>query len=91
MITALFVEKNGCYYNLRDIDPWDKERDARTYIGFNPVIAHPPCQRWGKMARVNFSRWGGKHNKPTLSKKEANSTPLRFRNELIKLVKVITI
>ena len=44
------------------IDCWDEERDARMYIGFNRVIAHPPCQRWGKMAKVNFARWGGKHN-----------------------------
>ncbi len=64
MIAALFVEKNGGYYNLRDVDPWDKDRDARKYIGFDPVIAHPPCQRWGKMAKVNFARWGGKHNVP---------------------------
>jgi len=64
MIAALFVEKNGCYYDLSNVDPWDKERDARKYIGFDPVIAHPPCQRWGKMAKVNFSRWGGKHNAP---------------------------
>jgi hypothetical protein len=62
MISALFVEKNGCYYGLDNVDPWDKERDAREYIGFNPVVAHPPCHRWGKMAKVNQARWGGKHN-----------------------------
>ena len=28
------------------------------------MIAHPPCQRWGKLAAVNFSRWGGKHLAP---------------------------
>jgi hypothetical protein len=64
MISALFVETNGCYYGLPEIDPWDEDRDARRYIGFNPVIAHPPCHRWGKMAKVNFSKWGGKHNAP---------------------------
>jgi len=64
MISALFVEKNGVYSGLQNVDPWDEERDARRYIGFNPVVAHPPCQKWGKMAKVNFSRWGGKHNVP---------------------------
>lgn len=64
MISALFVEKNGVYFNLPNVDPWDEERDARKYVGFNPVVAHPPCQKWGKMARVNFARWGGKHNAP---------------------------
>lgn len=49
MIAALFVEKNGCYFNLPDIDCWDEERDARKYPGSYPVVAHPPCQRWGKM------------------------------------------
>lgn len=49
MIAALYVEKNGSYYGLPEIDPWDEERDARLYDGPYPVIAHPPCQRWGKM------------------------------------------
>ncbi len=49
MIAALYVEKNGCYFNLTGIDPWDQERDARLYNGPHPVIAHPPCQRWGKL------------------------------------------
>lgn len=49
MIAALYVQKNGCYVNLPGVDPWDEERDARKYNGPYPVIAHPPCQRWGKM------------------------------------------
>lgn len=49
MIAALFVETNGAYFGLQDIDPWDQLRDARLYSGPNPVVAHPPCQRWGKM------------------------------------------
>ena len=64
MITALFVQPDGCYIGLDCIDPWDEQRDARLYDGDNPVIAHPPCQLWGKMARVNYARWGGEHNKP---------------------------
>tara|TARA_R110000851_G_C12841544_1_gene541820 strand:+ start:113 stop:700 length:588 start_codon:yes stop_codon:yes gene_type:complete len=64
MIAALFVQPKGCYYGLDDIDPWDEHRDARLYSDIHPVIAHPPCQLWGKMARVNYSRWGGLHNKP---------------------------
>lgn len=49
MIAALYVETNGCYYGLPNVDPWDKERDARLYRGPWPVVAHPPCQRWGKL------------------------------------------
>ncbi len=49
MIAALYVRTNGAYFNLLGIDPWDIKRDARNYAGPHPVIAHPPCQRWGKM------------------------------------------
>ena len=37
MIAALYVETNGCYFNLPGVDPWDITRDARTYAGPHPV------------------------------------------------------
>lgn len=46
-IAALYVLTNGHYFNLNDVDPWDANRDARQYRGPYPVVAHPPCQRWG--------------------------------------------
>ena len=49
MIAALYVERGGAYYGLPDVDPWDQARDARAYDGPHPVVAHPPCQRWGKL------------------------------------------
>lgn len=49
-IAALFVETNGCYFGLNGVDPWDRDRDARKYPGPHPVVAHPPCQRWCKLA-----------------------------------------
>ena len=64
MIAALFVQTDGCYFNLDGVDPWDEGRDARKYRGPYPVIAHPPCQLWGALASVNYARWGGNHNKP---------------------------
>lgn len=48
MIAALYVETDGCYFGLSYVDPWDKSRDARTYAGPHAVVAHPPCQRWGR-------------------------------------------
>ncbi len=63
-VAALYVETGGCYFGLPDVDPWDEARDARLYAGPWPVVAHPPCQRWGSMAFVNHMRWGGDHNRP---------------------------
>lgn len=57
MIAALFVEKNGCYVGLPDVEAWDIDRDARKYRGPHRVIAHPPCQRWGRF-------WHGSTRKP---------------------------
>ena len=57
-VAALFVQTGGHYFGLPDIDPWDAERDARTYDGPCPVVAHPPCSRWCQLAHVNQKRWG---------------------------------
>jgi hypothetical protein len=62
-LAALFVSKDSIYKKLI-VDFYDVDRDARTYSGELPVIAHPPCQLWGKMARVNYARYGGEHNRP---------------------------
>lgn len=48
MIAALYVDATGCYANLPGVDAWHEARDARLYTGPHPVVAHPPCQRWGK-------------------------------------------
>lgn len=48
MISALYVQTDGCYYGLPNVDPWDIHRDARKYDGPWPVVAHPPCERWGR-------------------------------------------
>lgn len=49
MIAALYVDPRGSYAGLPGIDLWDEARDARRYAGPHPVVAHPPCQRWGKL------------------------------------------
>jgi hypothetical protein len=65
MIAALYVAHGGTYCDLRGVEPWGlPERDARTYAGPWPVVAHPPCQLWTNLARVNFKRYGGEHNRP---------------------------
>jgi hypothetical protein len=59
VIAALFVETNGCYFCLPNVDPWDKERDARLYAGPHPVVAHPPCERFGNWAGPQAGQDGG--------------------------------
>ena len=44
-VAALYVETDGCYFDLNGVDPWDISRDARNYPGPHPVVAHSPCQR----------------------------------------------
>lgn len=59
MIAALFVQKGGAYYGLEGVDPWDVARDARRYAGPYPVVAHPPCSRWCRLAGLVEARWSG--------------------------------
>lgn len=51
-VAALYVDKRGSYANMPDVDPWDAERDARLYAGPHPVVAHPPCGPWGRLAHM---------------------------------------
>lgn len=56
-IAALYVQADGVYADLPGVDPWPEARDARCYAGPHPVVAHPPCQRWGRF-------WHGSPRKP---------------------------
>ena len=58
-IAALYVATDGCYFDLEGVDPWDEARDARAYAGPYPVVAHPPCERFGRWAGENVGEDGG--------------------------------
>lgn len=49
-MAALYVDPAGVYANLPNVEVWDEARDARTYDGPWPVVAHPPCSRWCQLA-----------------------------------------
>lgn len=58
-VVALFVDAVGVYPQLLPAHQcWDAARDARTYAGPHPVVAHPPCHLWVNMAAVNWKRYG---------------------------------
>ena len=63
-VAALFVQPDGCYSGLTDVDPWPEHPRREAIFWTNAVVAHPPCQLWGAMAVVNYTRWGSEHNKP---------------------------
>lgn len=81
-VAALYVERGGPYFGRPDVDPWDKDRDARKYAGPHPVVAHPPCGPWGELrhlykgnehdcaglALAAVRRWGGVMEHPHKSK-----------------------
>ena len=59
-VAARFVAKSSTYWTVDGVDAWDESRDARSYPGPLPVVAHPPCSRWCRLAGLVEARWGHK-------------------------------
>lgn len=62
-VAALFVDPFGAYLECAGVDMWDESRDAMLYNGPHPVVAHPPCARWCKMAKMIAKRFPGRAEK----------------------------
>jgi hypothetical protein len=45
-VAVLCVSPKSIYKRLPFVDAYDKARDARTYFGDDPIVAHPPCRAW---------------------------------------------
>lgn len=60
MIAVLFARGDSYYKTMPDTDVYDIERDARTWPGGTPLVAHPPCRAWGRFAHVAKPREGEK-------------------------------
>lgn len=81
-VAALYVAPWGPYMGMPDVEAFDEARDARTYTGPWPVVAHPPCGPWGRLSwRCTLQdasagphgvamvrRWGGVLKHPAQSK-----------------------
>jgi hypothetical protein len=80
-VAVLYVDPRGPYPTL--VRHWyDEARDARTYAGPWPVVAHPPCGPWGNLrafcsrqdeslgpiAVEQVRRWGGVLEHPETSR-----------------------
>ena len=82
-VAVLFARADSVYKTLPGCDVYDLERDARTWPGGCPAVAHPPCRAWGQLrffakprpdekdlalfAVERVGRWGGVLEHPAQS------------------------
>lgn len=48
-VAVLFARKDSIYKQFEECDVYDIERNALTYPGGLPIIAHPPCRSFGRL------------------------------------------
>jgi hypothetical protein len=58
VIAVLFARSDSIYKSIPGCDVFDFERDALSFKGGMPVIAHPPCRSWGRLAHMAKPRPG---------------------------------
>lgn len=51
-VAVLFARADSIYKTLPGCDVYDIKRDARTWPGGCPVVAHPPCRAWGQLSHM---------------------------------------
>jgi hypothetical protein len=83
-VAVLFARADSIYKTMPECDVYDIGRDARTWQGGMPIVAHPPCRAWGGLAHfakprpgerklaiwsiVQLRRWGGVLEHPAASR-----------------------
>jgi hypothetical protein len=58
-VSVLFVRSDSVYKKL-GADIYDVSRNALTFHGGSPVVAHPPCRSWGSLSHMAKPRVGEK-------------------------------
>jgi hypothetical protein len=57
-VAALFVRSDSVYKTMAGVDAFDFDRNALTFSGGMPVVAHPPCRSWSRMRHFAKPRPG---------------------------------
>lgn len=55
-VAVLFARSDSNYLALPGCDVYDAVRDARSFGGGVPVVAHPPCRAWGRLRQFAKAR-----------------------------------
>ena len=48
-VAVLFARPDSVYLSIAGCEVYDAVRNALTWPGHCPVVAHPPCRAWGKL------------------------------------------
>jgi hypothetical protein len=51
-VAVLFARADSVYKTMPGCDVYDIDRDARTWPGGAPVVAHPPCRAWSSLRHM---------------------------------------
>lgn len=57
-VAVLFARRDSVYKSDPRCDVFDEPRNALTFAGGLPVVAHPPCRSWGQLAHFAKPRDG---------------------------------
>lgn len=56
-VAVLFARADSVYKQMPECDVFDEARDARTFAGGMPIVAHPPCKRWSSLNNLVLARY----------------------------------
>jgi len=51
-VAILFAQKFSVYRGVSGVEVYDQKRDARSFTGGMPVVAHPPCRSFGRLRHL---------------------------------------
>lgn len=61
LVVALFCRSDSIYKSIPGVEVYDRERDALTFRGGPPVVAHPPCRLFGRLSHLSTAPLAEQH------------------------------